>query len=65
MDEFIKLLDKDLEYLHHEIVNDTIYIYVAPTRDEVQFPFGGHMSSRVLRLQKITKKLKGLTPIEY
>jgi transposase len=44
MDEFIKLLDKNLEYLNHKIIDDTIYIYVASIRKEVSCPFCGHMS---------------------
>lgn len=47
MDEFIKLLDKDLEYISHIIIKDTIYIYVASKRKEVQCPFCGHMSTQV------------------
>lgn len=47
MDEFIKLLDKDLKYLTHEIVDDTIYIHIESIRNEVQCPFCGHMSSQV------------------
>ena len=47
MDEFIKLLDKDLEYKSHEIIDDTIYINVMSGRIEVQCPFCGHMSSQV------------------
>lgn len=47
MDEFIKLLDPNLEYINHEIVDDTIYISVISNRDEVQCPFCGHISSRV------------------
>lgn len=44
MDEFIKLLDKDLKYLNHKIVDDMIYIYVVSTRNEVTCPFCGHKS---------------------
>ncbi|WP_181870591.1 transposase family protein [Hafnia paralvei] len=46
MDEFIKLLDKNLEYLKHKIIDDTIYIYIASTRKEVSCPFCGHISSK-------------------
>lgn len=46
MDEFIKLLDKDLQYLSHNIIDDTIYIYVTSTRNEVICPFCGHKSSK-------------------
>lgn len=46
MDEFIKLLDKNLEYVNHEIVGDTIYIRVVSTREEVVCPFCGQPSSK-------------------
>lgn len=39
MDEFIKLLDNELKYLTHKIIDDTVYIYIASTRQEVQCPF--------------------------
>ncbi|HZJ82726.1 MAG TPA: hypothetical protein VFD57_02840 [Clostridia bacterium] len=36
MDEFIKLLDKDLEHKSHEIIDDTIYQrYVGKNRGSV------------------------------
>lgn len=41
MDEFIKLLDKNLEYVNHEIVNGTHYITVISNRKGVKFPFCG------------------------
>lgn len=46
MDEFIKLLDKDLKYLNHEIIDDTIYIYIESTRSEIPCPFCGNISSK-------------------
>ncbi|MGB7606329.1 MAG: transposase family protein [Lutisporaceae bacterium] len=46
MDEFIKLLDKDLKYLNHVLIDDTIYIYVISTRKEAQCPFCGNISSQ-------------------
>ncbi len=45
MDEFIKLLDANLEYINHKIIDDTIYINVKSNREEAQCPFCGHMSS--------------------
>ncbi len=47
MDEFIKLLDKNLEYVNHEIVNDTCYITVISNCKEVKCPFCGQISSKV------------------
>lgn len=35
MDEFIKLLDKNLDYVSHEIVDNTIYIRVISNRETV------------------------------
>lgn len=46
MDEFIKLLDGNLDYLEHEIVDDTIFIYVTSNREEVTCPYCGQSSSR-------------------
>ena len=46
MDEFIKLLDNELKYLTHQIIDDTVYIHIASTRGEVKCPFCGHMSSQ-------------------
>ena len=47
MDEFIKLLDRHLDYVKHEIVEDTIIIYVASNRKEVACPYCGWKSSKV------------------
>lgn len=47
MDEFIKLLDKNLEYVNHEIIGDTIYINVISIRKEVVCPYCGNPSSKV------------------
>jgi len=47
MDEFIKLLDKNLEYVSHEFIEDTIYINVISNRDEVTCPFCGKPSAKV------------------
>lgn len=46
MDDFIKLLDENLEYENHEIIEDTIYIYVHSIRTVVECPFCGTSSSR-------------------
>lgn len=47
MDEFLKLLDENLEYVNHEIIDDTIYINVISTREEVMCPYCGKPSSKV------------------
>ena len=47
MDEFIKLLDENLDYLEHTIIEDTIYIYVTSNRKEVICPYCGKPSSKV------------------
>lgn len=46
MNELITLLDKDLKYLSHEIIDDTIYIYITSTRSEIPCPFCGHISTK-------------------
>ena len=47
MDEFLKLLDKHLEYVSHEIIDDTIFINVVSNREEVICPFCGKPSTKV------------------
>ena len=45
MDEFIKLLDPNLDYICHEIIGDTIVIHVASNKEEVICPYCGCASS--------------------
>ncbi len=47
MDEFIELLDENLEYISHEIIDDTIYINVVSNRKEYQCPYCGNYSYNV------------------
>lgn len=47
MDLFIKLLDKNLEYVSHEMIDDRISITVISTREEVICPHCGEPSSKV------------------
>ena len=46
MDEFIKLLDPNLDYICHEIIGDTIVIHVASNKEEVICPYCGCVSSK-------------------
>ena len=46
MDQIIKLLDTNLKYLYHEILDDTLYIFVESIRVEVPCPFCGTLSSK-------------------
>lgn len=46
MDEFIKLLDPNLNYISHEIIGDTIMIHVASSKEEVLCPYCGCASSK-------------------
>lgn len=39
MDEFIKQLDKHLDYLSHEMTDDEVIIYVKSNRTEVECPY--------------------------
>lgn len=39
MDNFIKLLDKNLNFISYEIINDSIYIHAISNRHEVICPF--------------------------
>lgn len=47
MDEFIKLLDENLEYVGHEIDGEFCYITVASNREEAICPFCGYPSSKI------------------
>jgi len=47
MDELIKRLDENLKYIKHEIIGDTIYLYVISTREKANCPNCGRPSSRV------------------
>lgn len=47
MDEFIKILDSNLEYISHEIVDDTAFIQVVSTNTVWACPHCGCPSSRV------------------
>ena len=41
MDEFIKELDADLDYLEHEITENEVVIYVASNRSSCRCPYCG------------------------
>lgn len=47
MDEFIKLLDANLDYISHELIDDTYYITVESNREKVICPYCSFVSSRV------------------
>ena len=47
MDEIIKLLDENLDYESHKIIDDTIFINVISNREEVICPYCGKPSSKV------------------
>ncbi|MBU3190449.1 transposase family protein [Clostridium bowmanii] len=47
MDEIIKLLDKNLDYESHTIIDDTIFINTISNREEVICPYCGKPSSKV------------------
>lgn len=46
MDEIIKLLDANLDYVFHEIIDDIYYITVISNRVNVTCPFCGRTSSK-------------------
>ncbi|MDR1157327.1 MAG: transposase family protein [Oscillospiraceae bacterium] len=46
MDELVKLLDENLAYEHHEIIDDILYIYVASARQEAVCPYCGSTSDK-------------------
>jgi len=47
MKDIIEMLDKDLTYLEHQIVEDHIIVLVESSRDEAMCPYCGKTSSRV------------------
>ena len=46
MDEFIKLLDENLDYVSHEIQGERIYINVSSNREDAVCPYCGWKSSK-------------------
>lgn len=47
MDEMVKLLDKNLEYVDHEIEDGVMYIHVISNRNDATCPYCGRISRRV------------------
>lgn len=54
MDEFIKLLDKNLRYVRHELLEDTFYIYAESEIVEAICPFCETSSTRIHSVYKRT-----------
>lgn len=46
MDEIIKLLDKNFEYIKHEIEDDTMYIHVQSCNEEPKCPYCHQVSNK-------------------
>ena len=47
MKDLIKLLDKNLEYISHEIIKGCLYIKIASVRLETKCPFCGELSCKM------------------
>lgn len=47
MDRLIKFLDKNLDYINHSIIDNTIYINVASNLNTCKCPYCGQCSSKV------------------
>ena len=47
MEELVKMIDENLEYVSHEIEKDRIKIQVKSTRREIECPFCGEKSRKV------------------
>lgn len=47
MHRIVKLLDKNLLYVNHEIQGDTIFITAASKRKRAKCPYCGHFSSNI------------------
>lgn len=46
MNEIIHLLDPNLNYLYHELIDDAMYIFVESTLETITCPFCGTKSSK-------------------
>lgn len=46
MDKIVKMLCKSLSYVKHEIIGDTVYIYVRSLKKSVNCPYCGCASSK-------------------
>jgi len=47
MYELVQMLDNNLIYLDHQVLNDSIIIYVCSKHDEAKCPYCGTASSRI------------------
>jgi len=47
MDEIIKLLDHHLDYVNHEIIENTMYISVESNREKVRCPHCNNLSTKI------------------
>lgn len=47
MDEIVKLLDDNLEYIKHKIIDDTMYIHVQSCNDEPKCPYCHQASIKI------------------
>ncbi|WP_315076406.1 transposase family protein [uncultured Clostridium sp.] len=47
MDGIIKMLDRSLDYISHELIDNTIYITVASNKKELQCPICGNERNKV------------------
>lgn len=47
MDEIIKMLDKNLDYVSHELIDDTMYIEVRSNKNSLPCPVCNSMSTKV------------------
>ena len=52
MDKIVKMLCKSLSYVKHEIVGDTIFIFVRSLKKSVNCPYCARSSSKVHSLYK-------------
>ena len=46
MEVFVSMLDKNLRYINHEIIENELYIYVESKRDEVKCPYCGEGTTK-------------------
>lgn len=47
MNELIRLLDNNLDYVEHEIIDNTIFIKVTSNRESVKCPYCNTLSTKV------------------
>ncbi len=57
MDEFIKELDPNLDYLEHKIIGDEVIIYAASNRKICRCPYCDFLSQKGKKTKRLIEKI--------